>query len=184
MGEWGVQREKRRGHARADLHALEQLVDLLVAHLLAQLRQHVAQLARADEPVALLVEHLEPADELLCAASASQPAPTRIVRTWRPRGLEAVRPVQDGQERLVVHWRAVSTSGGAEGEHAPSRGAPATMSATSACVGFWPSARRRSPSTSRGTAPVPFLSNSANASLYSAVRRGSAQRGSRRRGRH
>ncbi len=52
--------------------------------------------------------------------------------------------------------------------HTPSRGAPATISATSACVGFCPNARRRSPSTSRGTAPVPFLSNSANASLYSA----------------
>ena len=41
------------------------------------------------------------------------------------------------------------------------------MSATSACVGFCPSARSRSPRTSRGTAPVPFLSNNAIASLYS-----------------
>ena len=51
--------------------------------------------------------------------------------------------------------------------HTPSRGAPDTISATSAWVGFCPNARRRSPRTSRGTAPVPFLSNRANASLYS-----------------
>lgn len=44
------------------------------------------------------------------------------------------------------------------------------MSATSACVGFWPSARRISPRVSLGTAPVPFLSKSAKASLYSAPR--------------
>lgn len=43
------------------------------------------------------------------------------------------------------------------------------MSATSACVGFWPSALSRSPRTSRCTLPVPFLSKSAKASLYSAL---------------
>lgn len=41
------------------------------------------------------------------------------------------------------------------------------MSDTSACVGFCPRARSRSPIVSLGTAPVPFLSKSANASLYS-----------------
>jgi hypothetical protein len=41
------------------------------------------------------------------------------------------------------------------------------ISATSDCVGFWPRARNRSPSVSRGTLPAPFLSNRANASLYS-----------------
>ncbi len=51
----------------------------------------------------------------------------------------------------------------------PSRGAAATSSATSACVGFCPRARNKSPSISRGTAPVPFLSKRANASLYSAL---------------
>lgn len=41
--------------------------------------------------------------------------------------------------------------------------------ATSAWVGFWPRERRSSPSDSRGTWPVPRLSKSAKASLYSAV---------------
>lgn len=49
----------------------------------------------------------------------------------------------------------------------PSLGALAIVSATSACVGFCPRARSKSPNVSRGTVPVPFLSNSANASLYS-----------------
>lgn len=56
------------------------------------------------------------------------------------------------------------------GGRSPSLGADATISATSACVGFCPSARSRSPSTSLGTAPVPRLSNKANASLYSVPR--------------
>ena len=55
-------------------------------------------------------------------------------------------------------------------QNVPSLGAPAMISATSACVGFCPNARSKSPNTSLGTAPVPFLSNSANASLYSAAR--------------
>ena len=67
-----------RGHtrvvdlSRARVDRLEQLVDLLVRHLLAQLREHVPQLTGADEPVALLVEHLEATDELLCRASSAQ----------------------------------------------------------------------------------------------------------------
>lgn len=45
--------------------ALEQLVDLLLAHLLAQIRQNVLDLALANEPAAVLVEHLEATDVLL-----------------------------------------------------------------------------------------------------------------------
>lgn len=45
--------------------ALEQLIDLLLAHLLAQIRQNVLDLAFADEPAAVLVEHLEAANILL-----------------------------------------------------------------------------------------------------------------------
>jgi hypothetical protein len=44
---------------------LQQLVHLGVRHLLPQLRQDVAQFARADEAVARLVEYLEALDELL-----------------------------------------------------------------------------------------------------------------------
>jgi hypothetical protein len=46
--------------------ALEELVDLLVRHLLAELGEDVAELAGADHAVAGLVEHLEALDELLC----------------------------------------------------------------------------------------------------------------------
>ena len=44
--------------------ALKQLVHLLLAHLLAQIRQDVLDLALADEPRAVLVKHLEAADVL------------------------------------------------------------------------------------------------------------------------
>ncbi|KAI3486847.1 hypothetical protein L1887_49553 [Cichorium endivia] len=47
--------------ARAGIHSLEQLVDLLVAHLLAQVREDVAELADADEAREFLVEDLEAA---------------------------------------------------------------------------------------------------------------------------
>lgn len=44
--------------------ALEQLLHLLLTHLLAQIRQNVLDLALSDEPRAVLVEHLEPPDVL------------------------------------------------------------------------------------------------------------------------
>jgi hypothetical protein len=44
--------------------ALEQLVDLLLAHLLAQVGQDVLDLTLADESAAVLVKHLEAADVL------------------------------------------------------------------------------------------------------------------------
>jgi hypothetical protein len=55
-------------------------------------------------------------------------------------------------------------------QRVPSRGAELTISATSACVGFCPNARRRSPNNSLGTDPVPRLSKSAKASLYSTIK--------------
>jgi hypothetical protein len=45
--------------------ALEQLIDLFLAHLLAQVRQNVLDLALADEPAPVLVEYLEAANVLL-----------------------------------------------------------------------------------------------------------------------
>ena len=45
--------------------ALEQLVDLLLAHLLAQVGQDVLDLALSDEAAAVLVEDLEAADVLV-----------------------------------------------------------------------------------------------------------------------
>lgn len=45
--------------------ALEQLVDLLLAHLLAQIGQDVLDLALADKSAAVFVKHLEAANVLL-----------------------------------------------------------------------------------------------------------------------
>ena len=55
---------------RSNLGALQELVYLLVRHLLSELRQDVSELSRADEAVPLLVEHLETTDELLCWGAA------------------------------------------------------------------------------------------------------------------
>lgn len=53
-------------YVRAHSDALEQLVHLLVAELLAQAGKHVAQLAHANVARALLVKDLEAAHELFC----------------------------------------------------------------------------------------------------------------------
>lgn len=60
--------------ARAGIHSLEQLVDLLVAHLLAQVREDVAELADADEAREFLVEDLEAAAVLLGLAGVAEAA--------------------------------------------------------------------------------------------------------------
>ena len=52
-------------YARSDLDTLQQLVYLLIRHLLSQLREHVSELSSADEAVALFIEHLESTDEFL-----------------------------------------------------------------------------------------------------------------------
>ena len=52
--------------------SLEKLVDLLVGHLLAELRQDVAQLSGTDESVSSLVKHLEALDELVCWSAKSR----------------------------------------------------------------------------------------------------------------
>ncbi len=53
---------------------LEQLVHLVVAHLLAQVREDVAQLADADEARHVLVEDLEAAAVLLRLARVAEAA--------------------------------------------------------------------------------------------------------------
>lgn len=49
----------------ANLHTLEQLIDFFVAQLFTQRRKDVTQLSYTNEAVALLVEDLEPTNELL-----------------------------------------------------------------------------------------------------------------------
>jgi len=59
----------RRGeeveNVRSDLNALEQLIDLLVRHLLAELGENVSQLPSTDVTVSFLVEYLKTTDEFL-----------------------------------------------------------------------------------------------------------------------
>lgn len=52
-----------------DWETLEELIDFLVGHLLAELSEDVAQLAGANEAVTRLVEDLEALDELVWASA-------------------------------------------------------------------------------------------------------------------
>merc|ERR1711918_38191 len=51
-----------------DVRLPDHLVDLLIRELLAEVRHHVTKLSRADEAVAIAIEHLERLDELLLSA--------------------------------------------------------------------------------------------------------------------
>ena len=53
---------------RSNLGALQELVYLLVRHLLSQLGEHVTQFTRTNEAVSLLVKYLETSNELLCGS--------------------------------------------------------------------------------------------------------------------
>ena len=53
---------------RSNLGALQELVYLLVRHLLSQLGEHVTQFTRTNEAVSLLVEYLKTSNELLCGS--------------------------------------------------------------------------------------------------------------------
>lgn len=59
-------------NARGDLDSLQQLIHLGIRQLLSQAREDVTQLSHSNEAVALLVEHLEATDELLCAFGSMQ----------------------------------------------------------------------------------------------------------------
>lgn len=50
---------------RSDLNALEQLINLLVCHLLTELREDISQLSSTDVAVSLFIKNLETADKLL-----------------------------------------------------------------------------------------------------------------------
>lgn len=51
---------------RSDLNALEQLVNLLVRHLLTELGEDISQFSSTNVTVSFLVEDLESPDKLLC----------------------------------------------------------------------------------------------------------------------
>ena len=50
---------------RPNLNALEQLINLLVRHLLAELGEHVSQLPGTNVAVSFLIKDLKTADKLL-----------------------------------------------------------------------------------------------------------------------
>jgi hypothetical protein len=131
--------------------ALKQLIHLFLAHLLAQIRQDVLDLALADEARAVLVKHLEPADVLLDVEGLAEPA----------------GPVEDLAEGFEIDCGALAMHGlgvdgmGMDVQSAPT---PRSRSVISASVGFWPHARSKSPRAERSTRPFPRLSKSWNAS--------------------
>lgn len=71
---------------RARINGLEQLIHLLLGHLLAEIRQDVLELADADKACHILVEHLEAAAVLLGLAGVTE-------ATW---------PVENALEGLEV----------------------------------------------------------------------------------
>jgi len=74
--------------AAASIHSLQQLIHLLIAHLLAQICQDIPELPNTNEARQILVEHLESATVLLRLAGIA----------------EAVRTVEDAGEGVVVDW--------------------------------------------------------------------------------
>jgi len=58
--------------AGAGVHSLEQLIDLIIAHLLAKVCKDVAELANANESCEFLVEYLETAAVLFRLAGIAE----------------------------------------------------------------------------------------------------------------
>jgi hypothetical protein len=75
--------------ARAGVHSLEQLIDLIIAHLLAEVCKDVAELAHADKSCELFVEYLEAAAVLFGLAGVA----------------ESTRAVEDALEVVKVDCR-------------------------------------------------------------------------------
>jgi hypothetical protein len=80
--------------ARAGIHSLQQLIHLLITHLLAQVRQNVPELSHANETREVLVEDLEPAAVLF----------------WLARVAEAAWTVEDAGEVVEVDCVQVSSA--------------------------------------------------------------------------
>jgi hypothetical protein len=74
--------------ARAGIHSLEQLIDLLIAHLLAQVRQNVAELSDSNKPGEFFIEYLETSAVLFGLAGVA----------------EAAGAVEDALEVVEVDW--------------------------------------------------------------------------------
>jgi hypothetical protein len=55
-------------YLRSNLNTLEEFVDLLISHLLAELGQDITKLPCADKTVPFFIKNLEATDKLLCPA--------------------------------------------------------------------------------------------------------------------
>jgi hypothetical protein len=64
-------RPKGRHTDSLNREPLQQLVNLVIRHLLSQLRQDISQFTGSDKSIAGFVKHLESFDELVCSLSAS-----------------------------------------------------------------------------------------------------------------
>jgi hypothetical protein len=73
---------KQSGHThivdltRTRIHRLEQLINLLIAHLLAQICQNVPQLSYTNEARHILIEHLKAATVVLRVIKIAEAAGT------------------------------------------------------------------------------------------------------------
>lgn len=70
------------------LYPLQQLIHLFIAQLLAQTRQHISQLSRANKPVPVLIKHLESTNELIGCTGR----------------FESIRTIEDVEEAVVVDF--------------------------------------------------------------------------------
>lgn len=99
----------RRGkYSRTNLNAFQQFINFFVRHLFSQLGQNISEFTRTDEPVALFVKHLKPADEFLyhlheAGYSGNAHSPTR-----RARWLETVRTIKYREKCLVIDYRKMT----------------------------------------------------------------------------
>ena len=165
----------------ARVHRLQELIHLIVAHLLSKIRQDcepqsalplflfhthksrrkhtVSKLAHTDEARHILIKHLK--------------APA--IFFWLARVSKSTWSVQDFLEGVEIDCHSAKYHASAISLpylhvlrfccSLQSPPTPFSKSCISANVGFCPHARRRSPSDSRATRPLPRLSKRANASL-------------------
>ena len=76
---------------RTSINSLKQLINLLIRHLLTQIRENIPQLSDTNKPGQVLIEHLESATVFLWIAGVA----------------EAVGSVEDFDEGVVCNYSSV-----------------------------------------------------------------------------
>lgn len=103
--------------ARSDLNTLEQLINLLVRHLLAELGEDISQLSGTNEAISFLIKDLETADKFLYNPGLINDASLWRIgepnsRTRGASRLEPIVSVQNRQKGLIVHCKCHKSSTG------------------------------------------------------------------------